>query len=49
VIHTEANDVWVVVGEGTQTLVPALKDVVQSVDVPGRRIVVRVIEGLTAP
>jgi 16S rRNA processing protein RimM len=49
VIHTEANDVWVVVGDGTQTLVPALKDVVQSVDVPGRRIVVRVIEGLTAP
>jgi len=49
VIHTQANDVWVVRGERGETLVPALKDVVEAVDVPGRRIVVRAIEGLTVP
>jgi 16S rRNA processing protein RimM len=49
VIHTEANDIWVAHGEGAETLVPALRDVVEVVDVAGRRIVVRSIEGLTAP
>jgi 16S rRNA processing protein RimM len=49
VIHTPANDVWsAVVGE-TETLVPALREVVVSVDVAARRIVVRDIPGLTAP
>ena len=48
VIHTAANDVWSVVSEdGLETLVPALNDVLVSVDVAGKRIVVREIEGLT--
>jgi 16S rRNA processing protein RimM len=48
VIHTAANDVWSVIdGEGRETLVPVLKDVLVSVDVDARRIVVREIEGLT--
>lgn len=49
VIHTSANDVWSAVDDaGTETLIPVLKDVLVSVD-PGGRIVVREIEGLTAP
>ena len=48
VIHTAANDVWSVVdGGGRETLVPALIDVLVSVDVDAKRIVVREIAGLT--
>jgi 16S rRNA processing protein RimM len=50
VIHTAANDVWSVLDDArAETLVPALKDVLVSVDVGARRIVVREIPGLTAP
>jgi 16S rRNA processing protein RimM len=49
VIHTAANDVWAAEGEEREVLIPALKDVVASVDVAGRKIVVREIEGLTVP
>jgi 16S rRNA processing protein RimM len=49
VIHTPANDVWVVQGQEGETLVPALKDVVSEVDLGARRIVVREVEGLTSP
>jgi 16S rRNA processing protein RimM len=49
ILHTPANDVWAVDGEGGEILVPALLDVVASVDVAGRRIVVREVPGLTAP
>jgi len=44
-----ANDIWVAGAPGAGTLVPALKDVVVSVDVAGRRVVVRDVPGLTAP
>ena len=48
VIHTAANDVWSVVdGGGRETLVPVLIDVLVSVDVDAKRIVVREIAGLT--
>jgi 16S rRNA processing protein RimM len=49
VIHTPANDVWSAVAGETETLVPALRDVVVSVDVAARRIVVREVPGLTGP
>jgi len=50
VIHTGANDVWAAVDDaGVETLIPVLKDVVISVDVDARRIVVSEIEGLTTP
>jgi 16S rRNA processing protein RimM len=50
IIHTAANDVWVAVDDaGVETLVPALKDVLVSVDVGERWIVVREIPGLTIP
>ncbi len=49
VIHTAANDVWSVVSDEDETLIPALKDVVVSVDTAGKGIVVREVPGLTAP
>lgn len=48
VIHTAANDVWAAVDEsGTEILIPVLKDVLVSVDVGDKRIVIREIPGLT--
>ena len=48
VIHTAANDVWSAVdGSGLETLIPVLKDILVSVDVTGKRIVVSEIPGLT--
>jgi 16S rRNA processing protein RimM len=49
VIHTPANDVWAADGPEGEVLVPALRDVVEAVDVEARRIVVREVPGLTAP
>lgn len=50
VIHTPANDVWSAIDEdGTETLVPAIGDVVASVDVEAKRVIVREVPGLTAP
>ena len=48
VIHTPANDVWSAVDDGgVETLIPVLKDVLVSVDVAARRVVVHEIPGLT--
>ena len=48
VIHTAANDVWSVIDDdGRETLVPVLNDVIVSVDVRTKRIVVGEIPGLT--
>jgi 16S rRNA processing protein RimM len=48
VIHTPANDVWSAVDDaGTETLIPVLRDVLVSVDVEAKRIVVREVPGLT--
>lgn len=49
IVHTPANDVWIAAGDAGETLVPALRDVVHSVDVEGRRIVVATVPGLTVP
>ncbi len=49
VVHTPANDVWTTDGLDGEGLVPALKDIVVSVDIEGRRVVVRDVPGLTAP
>jgi len=49
IIHSPANDVWVARSSAGEVLIPALKDVVECVDVSGRRIVVREVPGLTAP
>jgi 16S rRNA processing protein RimM len=44
-----ANDIWVTGPPEAEVLIPALKDVVVSVDVDGRRVVVRDVPGLTVP
>jgi 16S rRNA processing protein RimM len=44
-----ANDIWVTGPPEAEVLVPALKDVVRSVDLAGRRVVVADVPGLTAP
>jgi 16S rRNA processing protein RimM len=50
VIHTAANDVWSAVDEaGTETLIPVLRDVLVSVDVGAKRVVVHEVPGLTTP
>ena len=49
VLHTEANDVWIARDGRREILIPALRDVVVSVDLEARRITVREIEGLTTP
>ncbi len=55
VIHTQANDVWAAHAGGedgsevSETLIPALRDVIVSVDVAGRIVVVRDVPGLTTP
>lgn len=50
VVPNPANDLWVAVDdEGTETLIPALRDLLIDVAVDARRIVVRDVEGLTSP
>ena len=49
IVRTAANDVWVAEGASGETLIPALKDIVQSVDVASRRVVVRDVPGITTP
>jgi 16S rRNA processing protein RimM len=47
VIRGEANDIWVTRDDGGEMLVPALKDVVVSVDTAARSVVIREVAGLT--
>jgi len=50
VIANPAHDLWVApAADGTETLVPAIRDVVVDVDLAERRILVRDVPGLTAP
>ncbi|MEX0991391.1 MAG: ribosome maturation factor RimM [Actinomycetota bacterium] len=46
IISTPANDVWVAKDGETETMIPALSDVIVSVDVAGRHIEVRDVPGL---
>jgi 16S rRNA processing protein RimM len=41
-----ANDVWVVREDGKEILLPAIRDVIRTVDVRRKRIVIRPLEGL---
>ena len=47
VIASPANDIWIARDGDRETLVPALKDVVLSVDVAAKRVLVKEIPGLT--
>lgn len=46
VLTLPAGDVWCVRYRGKEVLIPAVKEVIRSVDVGSKTIVVRVIEGL---
>ena len=46
VLEMPANDVWVVAAKGREVLIPAIKDVIRSVDVQKRTVVIRPLEGL---
>lgn len=46
VIDTKANDVYVVRGPRGELLIPAIEEVVQELDVEGRRMVVHILPGL---
>jgi 16S rRNA processing protein RimM len=49
IVRTQANDVWVARGEDGEALIPALRDLVVSVDLSAGRVVVREVPGLTVP
>ncbi len=46
ILYTNANDVYVVVGPSGQTLLPAITDVIQRVDLAEGRMIVTLIPGL---
>lgn len=46
ILYSNANDVYVVVGPRGQTLLPAITDVIQQVDLAEGRMIVRLIPGL---
>lgn len=46
VTQTGANDVWHINSDGKETLVPAIKDVVQKVDIDGGKVYIRPLRGL---
>ena len=46
VVFTPANDVYVVRGAGGEVLLPAIREVVQSVDLAARTMTVSLLEGL---
>ncbi len=46
IFSTASNDVFVVRGERGEILVPAIEDIVQSIDVEGGRVVIEVVPGL---
>ncbi|GMT42662.1 MAG: ribosome maturation factor RimM [bacterium] len=47
IIETGANDVWQLTGsKGGEILIPAIKDVIRSVDVKNKKAVIRLIDGL---
>jgi len=49
IVRTPANDVWVARGDEGESLIPALRDLVLSVDVAAGRVMVREVPGLTVP
>jgi 16S rRNA processing protein RimM len=50
VVSNPANDIWVAVDdEGTEWLLPAIRDVVVSVDASAKLVSVRDVPGITAP
>ena len=47
IFNTGSNDVYVVKNEeGKQVLLPAIKEVIKNVDIPNKKIIVKLMEGL---
>jgi 16S rRNA processing protein RimM len=46
ILETGANDVYVVDRQGKELLLPAIADVVQSVDLAKRQMIIRIMDGL---
>ena len=47
IIKTGSNDVYVVIDEcGKEILIPAIKDIVKSINLDGKKIIIKNIEGL---
>ena len=49
VVSNPANDLWVARDDERETIIPAIRDVIVSVDPAARRVVVRAVPGLTVP
>lgn len=49
ILFTPANDVYITRGEGGETLIPATREVILSVELTARRMTVALPEGLLAP
>ena len=48
IITTGANDVYEIVGDDKELLLPAIEDVIVNVDIEGRTMTVRLMEGMLA-
>ena len=46
IMTTASNDVYIVEGEGGEILIPAIEDVVKSIDLEEGKIIIEAIEGL---
>ena len=46
ILTTGSNDVYIVRGDSSETLIPAIEDVVKSIDLDGGQVIVEPIEGL---
>ena len=46
ILETGANDVYVVHGEGSEWLLPAIREVVRRVDLAGEIMLVRLLKGM---
>ena len=50
VVANRANDIWITTDpDGREILVPAIREVVDEVDIPARRVTVNEVPGITAP
>jgi 16S rRNA processing protein RimM len=49
VVANPANDLWIARRDDRETVLPAIRDVIVSVDPRARRIVVRDVPGITSP
>ena len=46
IMSTASNDVYIVRGKGSEILIPAIEDVVKSIDLEKRQVVIEAIDGL---